>query len=70
MKIGDVVYATQDIWQDADEDRPPFRCAAKGDKLIVRDDVGTMGFVAYVSHENRTDNSFGVTADEIREGAT
>ena len=61
--IGQRVVAARDIWQEATEDLPFSRYAKRGDVLVVRK-FGTH-FPVYVSHENRTDNSFGVREDEI-----
>ena len=65
LKVGDVVYAKRNIYEEANEDHPTLLYAEKGNKLIVRECIQRYGFVAYVSHENITEKSFGITADEI-----
>lgn len=63
LSVGQEVIATREIW-DTGDDHPPFICAHRGDKLIVRS-VESPFFYAYVSHPEITDNSFGVDPSEI-----
>jgi len=66
LAIGDRVIATQDIWQEADEDQPLTKLASRGDVLEVRR-VGSANWLAYVAHPGREAGAmFGVTKEEIR----
>lgn len=65
FKVGQRVMVTTDIEDDgADGHHPAGYFAYKGEEVIVRK-VGAGNFPVYVSHETITDNSFGVTVDEI-----
>lgn len=64
FRIGDRVIAVKDIWKDADEHGPASLYAQKGDVLVVRK-VGLV-WPLNVSHEDRTDCSFGVELDEVQ----
>ena len=64
--VGDRVIATQDIWQEADEDQPLTKLASRGDALEVRR-CGNHNWYAYVAHpEREPKDMFGVTRSEIR----
>jgi len=63
-EVGDCVVATRDVWDEADDHSPASMYAAKGDLLIVRK-IG-QAYPVNVSHESRTDCSFGVELKEIR----
>lgn len=65
-RVGDLVVATRDIWQEADEDHPLRLYASKGDVLEVRS-VGDRFFDMYVAHPDREKGiSFGVKFSEVR----
>jgi len=69
LAIGDRVIATQDIWQEADEDQPLTKLASRGDVLVVRQ-AGSANWLAYVAHPWREAGAmFGVTKAEIRKYA-
>jgi hypothetical protein len=66
LSVGDRVIATQDIWQEADEDSPLSKLAGRGDILEVRR-CGNGNWYAYVAHPEREARAmFGVTKSEIR----
>ena len=65
LSVGDRVIATQDIWQEADEEHPLTKLASAGDVLEVRDMFRT--WPIYVAHPEREARAmFGVTKSEIR----
>jgi len=67
MNIGDIVTATRDIWQDANDHGPLTLLANRGDLLEVRK-IGGEFWPIHVGHVHREpDAMFGVTLDEIRE---
>lgn len=62
--VNDKVRLLDDIWDDGQDHHPPGYLARRGEVLIVRSDVART-FPIYVSHEEITDNSFGVELSEI-----
>ena len=65
--VGDRVIACEDIYEHPTGDTPGGYCARRGDLLIVRR-VGGALWPLHVSHEHRTDASFGVNESEVRKG--
>lgn len=65
LSVGDEVTLLKDIWEDADDCAPGGYLARKGEKLIVRRLAPESKLPIKVSHSYITNNSFGVTADEI-----
>lgn len=67
-KVGDEVVLTRDIYEEADDHSPGGYLARKGEKVIVRAaDANARRFPYSVSHPHITNNSFGVTAEEIED---
>jgi len=62
--VGQRVRAKSNIYQPADDHSPGLLLARARDVLVVRA-LGVATFAAYVSHENVTDSSFGVLAEEV-----
>lgn len=67
MNIGQKVRATKGIYEPPDECAPGGYLCRKGEELIVRAIVPASAYPIKVSHEHITDNSFGVTPEEIEE---
>jgi hypothetical protein len=66
LSIGTRVIATQDIWQEADEEHPLSKLASRNDLLEVRR-CGNGNWYAYVAHPGREPKAmFGVGKEEIR----
>jgi hypothetical protein len=64
FKIGDRVRLMASIWDDGQDHHPPGYLAHEGEILIVRS-VTPGQWPIYISHEQVTDNSFGVNPGEI-----
>lgn len=66
LKIGDKVKIKKDIIEYANEDHPDLLYARSGDIVIIRKiRENSLCYPIYVSHEDRLDNSFSVSIDEI-----
>lgn len=65
FKIGDRVTPRNDIYEPADEDSPGGYLARAGEALVVRRITPGGHWLYRVSHPEITNNSFGVTAEEI-----
>jgi hypothetical protein len=65
MQVNSKVRLLKDVYEDADDHSPGGYLARKGETLVIRHITPGGHWLYRVSHENITDNSFGVTADEI-----
>lgn len=68
LKIGDKVKLLKDIIDHGDDCHPPGYFGQKGEILIIRkisENISLDFWPIYISHEEITDNSFGVMPDEI-----
>lgn len=63
IKKGDHILLTQSVWDDGEDHHPPGWFGRAGDEVIV---VEVRGNSAYVRHEDVTDNSFLIYADEYK----
>lgn len=66
MKIGDIVKATRDIWQEADDGYPAMLLASRCDTLQVRRIGHGTTWPIHVGHAHREPEAmFGATLDEV-----
>jgi hypothetical protein len=66
--VGDKVQMACDIYEAADDHSPGGYLASKGEAMIIRAvDPKARQFPYSISHPHITDNSFGVTAEEIED---
>lgn len=65
---GDRVRLLADIWDDGQDHHPPGYFARKGEILVVRKCDPGHEFPYCISHEQITDQSFRVAANEIEQG--
>jgi hypothetical protein len=64
--VGDKVRLLKPIWDDGADAYPSGYIAEAGDVVIVRAVKVSKFWDLYVSHEEITDNSFGVNFDEVK----
>lgn len=65
FKVGDRVTPRHDLYEYADDHSPGGYLARAGDHLVVRHVTPGGHWLYRVSHNEITNNSFGVTAEEI-----
>lgn len=65
FNIGDLVVASRDIYQEADDYFPRMMYARKGDILVIRQLRNSQVFPYNVSHQDVLNNSFCVSSFEI-----
>lgn len=66
FSVGQRVRLLCDIYEEADDHAPGGYCARRGELLVVRRiKPDAKCYPVSVSHEDITDNSFGVSASEI-----
>lgn len=66
FEVGEIVVATVDLIELADDGFPAMLYATAGEKLIVRKINDDPIFPVSVSHANITDRCFGVRTGEIK----